>query len=55
MNLLVKAFGVVFFAVGGIGLITYLGFCLKLSFKTFQFVAELARGISRRGSGINPD
>ena len=55
MNLLVKAFGVVFFAVGGIGLITYLGFCLKLSFKTFQFVAELARGISRRGPGINPD
>jgi hypothetical protein len=55
MNLLVTAFGIVFFAIAGVGLIAYLSFCLKISFRTFQFVAELARGISKRGSGIDPD
>ena len=51
--MLVTAFGIVFFVIAGVGLIAYLSFCLKLSFKTFQFVAELARGISRKGSGID--
>jgi hypothetical protein len=55
MNLLVIAFGVVFFVIGGVGLIAYLGFCFKLCYRTFQFVAELTRGVSTSGSGINPD
>lgn len=55
MSLIVKAFGIVFFVIGGGGLIAYLGFCFKLCFRTFQFVAELTRGVSTRGSGIDPD